>query len=216
MTRKQCSNERPFCQNCISSGRTCEGYERERVFITGTPENKGRVASHPKKTTPSRKPKASPSPSVKADELESGSSSIMSSPQHFQPLGPLTSAWDDYIRLSSGGPGAAEFPALITALQTSLQNVARHDVPVGSESGSDGSIAASLSALQFPPYAAAELLLVADDAFGMNAQCFVRQKATNAEHDSTESYCAFLFEVSFCLFLSVVECSSPESLFRGV
>ncbi|KAL7950506.1 hypothetical protein V8C42DRAFT_306714 [Trichoderma barbatum] len=28
----------------------------------------------------------------------------------------------------------------------------------------------------------------------MNAQCFVRQRATNAEHDSTESYCAFLFE----------------------
>ncbi|EHK41151.1 hypothetical protein TRIATDRAFT_249561 [Trichoderma atroviride IMI 206040] len=192
--RVKCSNERPFCQNCISSGRTCEGYERERVFITGTPENKGRVASHPKKTTPSRKPKASPSPSVKADELESGSSSIMSSPQLFQPLGPLTSAWDDYIRLSSGGPGATEFPALITALQTSLQIVARHEVPAGGESGGDGSVAASLSALQFPPYAAAELLLVADDAFGMNAQCFVRQKATNAEHDSTESYCAFLFE----------------------
>ncbi|KAK6452272.1 (R)-2-hydroxyglutarate---pyruvate transhydrogenase [Trichoderma asperellum] len=189
-----CSNERPFCQNCISSGRTCEGYERERVFITGTPENKGRVASHPKKTTPSRKPKASPSPSIKADDLESGSSSIMSSPQIFQPLGPLTSAWDDYIRLSSGGPGATEFPALITALQTNLQNVARHEVPAGGESGGDGAIAGSLSALHFPPYAAAELRLVADDAFGMNAQCFVRQKATNAEHDSTESYCAFLFE----------------------
>lgn len=118
----------------------------------------------------------------------------MSSPQLFQPLGPLTSAWDDYIRLSSGGPGATEFPALITALQTSLHNVARREVPAGGESGVDGSIAASLSALQFPPYAAAELLLVADDAFGMNAQCFVRQKATNAEHDSTESYCTFLFE----------------------
>ncbi|KAK1240712.1 hypothetical protein MKX07_006145 [Trichoderma sp. CBMAI-0711] len=192
--RVKCSNERPFCQNCISSGRTCEGYERERVFITGTPENKGRVASHPKKTTPSKKPKASPSPSVKADEPESSrSSSVFSNSPLFQPLAPLTSAWDDYVRLSSGGQGGAGFPALITALQTSLHNMARLEVPAGSD-GNDVSPTGLLSAIQFPPYTSAELLPVADDFFGMNAQCFVRQKATNAEHDSTESYCAFLFE----------------------
>ncbi|KKP02468.1 D-lactate dehydrogenase (cytochrome) [Trichoderma harzianum] len=195
-----CSNERPFCQNCISSGRTCEGYERERVFITGTPETKGRVASHPKKTTPSKKPKASPSPSVKAsDEPGSSSSSIFSGPQLFQPLAPLTSAWDDYVRLTPGGQGGTGFPALITALQTNLQSVARLEAAVGGECGGDGSAAGLLSAIQFPPYAAAELLPVADDAFGMNAQCFVRQKATNSEHDSTESYCAFLFEMSIAL-----------------
>ncbi|PNP57841.1 hypothetical protein THARTR1_01999 [Trichoderma harzianum] len=194
--RVKCSNERPFCQNCISSGRTCEGYERERVFITGTPETKGRVASHPKKTTPSKKPKASPSPSVKAmDEPGSSSSSIFSGPQLFQPLAPLTSAWDDYVRLTTpGGQGGPGFPALITALQTNLQSVARLEAAVGGEGGGDGAAAGLLSAIQFPPYAAAELLPVADDAFGMNAQCFVRQKATNSEHDSTESYCAFLFE----------------------
>ena len=33
---RQCSNERPYCSNCVNSGRQCEGYERERVFITGT------------------------------------------------------------------------------------------------------------------------------------------------------------------------------------
>ncbi|PTB59474.1 hypothetical protein M431DRAFT_2073 [Trichoderma harzianum CBS 226.95] len=195
-----CSNERPFCQNCISSGRTCEGYERERVFITGTPETKGRVASHPKKTTPSKKPKASPSPSVKAsDEPGSSSSSIFSGSQLFQPLAPLTSAWDDYVRLTPGGQGGTGFPALVTALQTNLQSVARLEGAVGGEGGGDGSAAGLLSAIQFPPYAAAELLPVADDAFGMNAQCFVRQKATNSEHDSTESYCAFLFEMSIAL-----------------
>ncbi|KAL7909551.1 hypothetical protein GGI35DRAFT_386722 [Trichoderma velutinum] len=171
--RVKCSNERPFCQNCISSGRTCEGYERERVFITGTPETKGRVASHPKKTTPSKKPKASPSPSVKADEPGSSSSSIFSGNQLFQPLTPLTSAWDDYVRLTPGGQGGTGFPALITALQTNLQSVARLEAAVG-EGGGDGSAAGLLSAIQFPPYAAAELLPVADDAF--------------------ESYCAFLFE----------------------
>ncbi|KAL7935963.1 hypothetical protein V8C35DRAFT_321013 [Trichoderma chlorosporum] len=193
--RVKCSNERPFCQNCISSGRTCEGYERERVFITGTPETKGRVASHPKKTTPSKKPKASPSPSVKADEQpESSNSSLFGGSQLFQPQAPLTSAWDDYVRLTSGNQGGTGFPALITALQTNLQSVARLETAIGGEGAGDASPAGLLSAIQFPPYAAAELLPVADDAFGMNAQCFVRQKATNAEHDSTESYCAFLFE----------------------
>lgn len=77
--------------------------------------------------------------------------------------------------------------------------MARLEAAVGGEGGGDGAAAGLLSAIQFPPYAAAELLPVADDAFGMNAQCFVRQKATNSEHDSTESYCAFLFEVGFVL-----------------
>jgi hypothetical protein len=76
--------------------------------------------------------------------------------------------------------------------------MARLEVPAGGD-GNDASPTGLLSAIQFPPYTAAELLPVADDSFGMNAQCFVRQKATNAEHDSTESYCAFLFEVSFAL-----------------
>jgi len=107
--------------------------------------------------------------------------------------------------LTSGGQGGTGFPALITALQTNLQSVARLEAAIGSEGGGDASPAGLLSAIQFPPYAAAELLPVADDAFGMNAQCFVRQKATNVGHDSTESYCAFLFEVGFvCLSVLVV------------
>lgn len=91
----------------------------------------------------------------------------------------------------------------------------RHEAAVGNEVGSDASPAALLSAIQFPPYAAAELLPVADDAFGMNAQCFVRQKATNAEHDSTESYCAFLFEVRFFFrfFICVFVIAPTSSLY---
>lgn len=96
--------------------------------------------------------------------------------------------------------------------------MARLEAAVGGEGGGDGSAAGLLSAIQFPPYAAAELLPVADDAFGMNAQCFVRQKATNSEHDSTESYCAFLFEVSFCIFcfLVVVFLFLQLQIIRGI
>ncbi|KAH6989729.1 hypothetical protein BKA56DRAFT_259343 [Ilyonectria sp. MPI-CAGE-AT-0026] len=41
--RLRCSNERPFCKKCIARGRHCEGYDRARVFITGTPEEQGKV-----------------------------------------------------------------------------------------------------------------------------------------------------------------------------
>lgn len=46
---KQCSNERPFCKKCIACGRHCEGYDRVRVFITGTPEEQGKVVHYGKK-----------------------------------------------------------------------------------------------------------------------------------------------------------------------
>ncbi|KAK5990099.1 Actin-interacting protein 2 [Cladobotryum mycophilum] len=173
--RVKCSNERPSCKTCINGGRECEGYERERVFITGTPENKGRVASHPKKSTPPRKPKSDSSSNM---PIEQGTPQIV-------PLSPLTSAWDDYTRLANQG---VEFPALVTAVQTNLAGVVRHDFDEF-----DGTSSASFG-IQLPPYSTADLQPVVDGAYGMNAQCIVRQKATDTEHDPTESYCAFLFE----------------------
>ncbi|KAH7258800.1 hypothetical protein B0J15DRAFT_494408 [Fusarium solani] len=50
--RLKCSNERPICKNCIARGRQCEGYERARVFITGTPEELGKVVHYAKKRRP--------------------------------------------------------------------------------------------------------------------------------------------------------------------
>ncbi|KAH7130855.1 hypothetical protein EDB81DRAFT_695998 [Dactylonectria macrodidyma] len=50
--RLKCSNERPFCKNCIARGRQCEGYDRVRVFITTTPEELGKVVHYTKKRTP--------------------------------------------------------------------------------------------------------------------------------------------------------------------
>jgi hypothetical protein len=66
----QCDNERPKCKKCANTGRECEGYERNRVFIVGTPEELGRCSSHPhrsisinaaKKRRPSRHIKRSKS-----------------------------------------------------------------------------------------------------------------------------------------------------------
>ncbi|KAH7124941.1 hypothetical protein B0J13DRAFT_455032 [Dactylonectria estremocensis] len=50
--RLKCSNERPFCKNCIARGRHCEGYDRVRVFITATPEELGKVVRYAKKNRP--------------------------------------------------------------------------------------------------------------------------------------------------------------------
>ncbi|KAF7544725.1 hypothetical protein G7Z17_g9724 [Cylindrodendrum hubeiense] len=131
LIEKQCTNERPFCQKCIASGRECEGYERERVFITGTPENMGRVASHPKKAPSSRKQR------TPAGEGSPG--------LDLAPLHPLTSAWDDHTLISSQG---IEYSVLISALQTKLPYVLRD---YASQDESDG------FHISFPPYAPSEL-----------------------------------------------------------
>ncbi|KAK7966533.1 uncharacterized protein PG986_000810, partial [Apiospora aurea] len=58
----QCDNTRPFCKKCTDHGRTCEGYERETVFIVGTVDDKGRCASHPPRNL-GQPPASSSSPS---------------------------------------------------------------------------------------------------------------------------------------------------------
>ncbi|KYK60067.1 hypothetical protein DCS_01201 [Drechmeria coniospora] len=111
--RRRCSNERPYCRNCTNNGRRCEGYERDRVFITGTPETKGRVASHPRKAPSSRRQ------SPKTDDHDDGGKlSVTATP-------PSTSAVDDYLRPSSCGNDST---VLLTALQTNLQHLSQsHD-----------------------------------------------------------------------------------------
>ncbi|KEY71866.1 hypothetical protein S7711_06008 [Stachybotrys chartarum IBT 7711] len=97
--RIKCSNERPFCQKCVSTGRHCEGYERERVFITGTPESRGRVASHPKKE------------STKGLNNQQDRPNVVPSP-------PFNSAWNDHITLSVDG---IECFAWISVLHATLE-----------------------------------------------------------------------------------------------
>ncbi|KPM41531.1 hypothetical protein AK830_g5032 [Neonectria ditissima] len=169
LIEKQCSNERPFCQKCIASGRECEGYERERVFITGTPESKGRVASHPKKGPSSSKQKTlagegSPKPDL-------------------APLQPFTSAWDDHTLISSQG---IEYSVLVSALRTKLPNLLRESTTQDESEG---------FRISLPSYAPSELTpALVDQELRVSAQCLARLPSLDEGDDSAESYCVFLFE----------------------
>lgn len=93
------------------------------------------------------------------------------------------------MQLSNQG---VDGPVLVTAMQTSLQSVVRHEVDEDENAGR--------FSMFCPPYAANELQPVyGNHAFGMNAQCFVRQAASDVEDDSTDGFCVFLFEVSFLI-----------------
>ncbi|KAK7430069.1 hypothetical protein QQZ08_003460 [Neonectria magnoliae] len=167
--RVKCSNERPFCQKCIASGRECEGYERERVFITGTPESKGRVASHPKK---------GPSSSKQRTPVSEGSPK-----PDLAPLQPFTSAWDDHTLLSSQG---IEYSVLISALQTKLPNLLR-DFASQDESES--------FRISLPPFGPSELTpALIGQELRVSAQCLARLPSLDDSDDSAESYCVFFFE----------------------
>ncbi|OAA64289.1 Zn(2)-C6 fungal-type DNA-binding domain protein [Niveomyces insectorum RCEF 264] len=61
LRRVKCDNTRPFCKKCQDTGRSCAGYERETVFIIGTPEDGGRCSSHPPRVIKSKKGTASSS-----------------------------------------------------------------------------------------------------------------------------------------------------------
>ncbi|OAA67376.1 Fungal transcriptional regulatory protein [Cordyceps fumosorosea ARSEF 2679] len=187
----QCTNERPHCRKCTSSGRECEGYERERVFITGTPEDRGRVASHPKRVTSSgsgsgsgsgskkqQLKQHSKSPQPKRERSESHSPKFAQTPLN-------NSAWDDNLDLSRGGKN-------IAALHTSLHTVVRS--PGAALSGSSFGIA-------LPPYSPIELhgehhnehVASHDAPLWVSAKCLLCHHGIQGDAQSA-GYCLFLFE----------------------
>ncbi|KAI5465638.1 hypothetical protein BGZ63DRAFT_374143 [Mariannaea sp. PMI_226] len=166
--RVKCTMEKPFCQKCLNSGRECLGYERERVFITGTPESKGRVASHPKKGVPSRSQASAGESSQKPD---------------MTPLPPLTSAWDDHTVVSHQG---TEYSVLVLALQTKLSSLLRAPTEPEGPKGYHISLA---------PYTPSDLQpLLFEQDVQVAAQCIARLPSVDEGDDSAESYCVFFFE----------------------
>lgn len=184
LTILQCSNERPFCQNCIKAGKTCEGYERARVFITGTPEGRGRVASHPKRVTPPKKTTRT----VKEKEKEIEKEEEMHRPRHDSviALEPLTSAWEDNLDLSNTDKGCS---TLLTALHTSLHTIRRTEFV-------DDNV--SSFQISLGPYSPPNLLPgLMDGGLWVSAQCLLCHGGVEGGAGSSpESYCVFLFEVS--------------------
>jgi (R)-2-hydroxyglutarate---pyruvate transhydrogenase len=181
LTRLQCSNERPFCQKCISSGRECEGYSRDRVFITGTPANKGRVASHPKKCTQSRRQenRSSAEPRTKMD---------VSLTQ------PLTSAWNDHTSLSANG---VQRSVVVTALPTKLDNLVR--------SGEHEELDKSDFRLENLPYVPADFHgTTGYNDIDASAYCLLGlADSDDASDHSGENFCAFLYEVGIARSLFI-------------
>ncbi|KAH7267405.1 uncharacterized protein BKA55DRAFT_589817 [Fusarium redolens] len=166
---KGCETCRRRRVKCISSGRQCEGYERERVFITGTPQNKGRVASHPKKSSSSKKER-SPSYEGPPRTLD------------ITPVHPLTSAWDDHTLVSSQG---VEYSVLVSALHTRLPYTLPDD-------SADDSTPFHIT---FPPYTPTDMQpLLGEGDFGVKAQCLARLPSVYEQDDSAQSYCIFFFE----------------------
>lgn len=182
----QCSNERPFCQNCIKAGKACEGYERARVFITGTPAGRGRVASHPKRVTPPKKTRAVKE-REKEEEEEEGEEKESPRPRHDSAIAlePLTSAWEDNLDLSNTDKGCS---TLLTALHTSLHTIRRTEFV-------DDDV--SSFQISLGPYSPPNLLPgLMDGGLWVSAQCLLCHGGVQGGAGSSpESYCVFLFEV---------------------
>ena len=197
----QCSNERPYCQKCIKSGRQCEGYERERVFITGTPENRGRVASHPKKTASL----SSSSARRQRLKVETGSTPEFTTPERtpepqgprsFQGLAaapPLASAWDDYITLRRSQ--GSDCYALLTALQAPLRGISSSSSSSGDAAAAPGDSEAAFR-IALAPYTPPGLpTMTGNNMFDASARCLVHLSSADGGEEPAQSFCVFLSEV---------------------
>lgn len=168
---------------CTSTGRHCEGYEREMVFITGTPQDRGRVASHPKRVTPPKKPKTA---RIKVERDTKRDSVIQ--------LSPLGSAWDERLDLSKNGEDCSP---LLTALHSGLHTLRR------TEEDDDGN-SFGLSLDTYQP----SLIMPSLDEGGLwvTAQCLLCHRGVEGGGSAPESYCVFLFEVRiecFCIISAI-------------
>ncbi len=194
----QCDNGRPFCKKCIDTGRDCAGYERETVFIIGTPEDGGRCSSHPPRVIKSKKARPARPSKAGAEEDDEPAEKL-----ELVPVAPLQPAWDDLVPLSTG---AAVYHVQVAALHTSLRHVGRQ-----LDEGSDVRFAVA-----FNPYAPADLRpSMTGDDFELQSQCVVHLAPVDPnlkpdpEITATDSICLFLYEVcvSVSIFAALVHLS---------
>ncbi|KAI2630619.1 hypothetical protein GGR54DRAFT_627788 [Hypoxylon sp. NC1633] len=172
--RVACDNGRPFCKKCTDYGRECGGYERETVFIVGTPEEKGRCSSHPPRNQQGSK-KARMSEARKSGKLQ------------FVATEPWQPAWLDVISLkSAAGSHRVRFVALQTDLSSAIQT------SKASTRGDD--VTLSLSNFR--------LLKVNPtfdcDAFNLRSRCLVhlprRSSIKQTAGSITDGLCLYLYE----------------------
>ena len=168
------------------------------VFITGTPENRGRVTftpnSHQASPSPSgRRGRSASKQNKRAARREADVDSMRSatgSPASFSTSTPPDSAWEDYVRLSSQGE---EHYALISALHTSPQslNTARSSPSLDGDQS---------FRLLIPPYNPADLSAgTRNSSASPQARCMMHLATSDAASTSSQNFCLFLFEVRFLL-----------------
>ncbi|KAI2624012.1 hypothetical protein GGS26DRAFT_593532 [Hypomontagnella submonticulosa] len=172
--RVACDNGRPYCKKCTDYGRECGGYERETVFIVGTPDDKGRCSSHPPRNQLSSK-KVKSSEARPAEKLE------------FVATEPWQPAWLDVISTSSAaGPHSLRF----VALQANLGSAVR----TGSGPSRKNDVTLSLS--RFTPFNANPTFN--NEAFKLKSRCLVhlpsRSNSRQSVGSSSEGLCLFLYE----------------------
>ncbi|KAI1478612.1 hypothetical protein K445DRAFT_380686 [Daldinia sp. EC12] len=172
--RVACDNGRPFCKKCTDYGRECGGYERETVFIVGTPDDKGRCSSHPPRNQQSKK--------AKGKEIRHAGKLDFIATEPWQP------AWIDVISLSSAvGSHRVRFIALQTDLDTAIR-------PGSGSPRRDADVKLSLKgfrALDAKP-------TFGHEPFSMKSRCLINlpPKSSNRQATSanTEGFCVFLYE----------------------
>ncbi|PHH52263.1 hypothetical protein CFIMG_003323RA [Ceratocystis fimbriata CBS 114723] len=204
--RVKCDNMRPICRKCVSTGRSCEGYERQMIFITATPEDGGRCSSHPPRSTSKKALRGdsasvkshgsrnsqegnSPSPPASASSSRSishqlplpsasmSNGSPISAPT-LSPSEPLRPAWDDLLFLSDKH---SYYTTQIVSLQTKLAHVGR---------GVSSSIFSPPS-YELPDFRPAS----SSGEFSVSGQCIVN---IDSASEPKSGLCVFLYEPNNC------------------
>ncbi|KAI1087777.1 hypothetical protein F5B19DRAFT_48613 [Rostrohypoxylon terebratum] len=172
--RVACDNGRPFCKKCTDYGRECGGYERETVFIVGTPDDKGRCSSHPPRNQPSSK-KSKVTEARQVEKL------------NFIATEPWQPAWMDVVSLSSA---AGSHRVRFVALQTDLSSAIR----LGSGSARRNEVTLSLGS----PRALDASPTFNYDPFSMKARCLIylppKSNVRQSPNGNSEGLCLFLYE----------------------
>lgn len=172
--RVKCDNTRPFCRKCIDYDRQCGGYERETVFIVGTPDDRGRVGSHPARSVQRSRSRGSESSSRQATGFE------------LVVAEPLQPAWNETVLLhSESGSHLVRIVARHVDLNSAINN--------GGLSPQANEV--TLSLLDSRPLDVAPTFM--EETFDLKSFCFVHLPETS--DDSTaepdEGLCLFLYQV---------------------
>ncbi|KAI5859341.1 hypothetical protein GGS23DRAFT_607564 [Durotheca rogersii] len=172
--RVACDNARPLCKKCTDFGRECGGYERETVFIVGTPDDKGRCSSHPPRNQQGGK-------RTREKESRQPEKLALASIQPPQP------AWADVISLSSK---LGSYRVRFIALQTDLGSVVQ-----ARNRASRGNNEVTLSLGGFRALDVCPTF--SQEPFSLKSHCFVHLPSKGGREsagDGQEGSCLFLYE----------------------